>query len=109
MFWDNFGPFLASTEDLLVGLASDLTNPLLMFANFFLKLSQQDGGDNLLSCPDVLFHTGSDKMLPKRQEWIEMAKELQVQSISLDIGGHSYMTSWPPKGGGGSPKGDTSK
>ena len=86
MFWDNFGPFLAFTEDLLVGLASDLTNPILMFANFFLKLSQQDGGDNLLSCPDVLFHTGSDKMLPKRQEWIEMAKELQVQSISIDIG-----------------------
>ena len=86
MFWDNFGPFLASTEDLLVGLASDLTNPILMFANFFLKLSQQDGGDNLLSCPDVLFHTGSDKMLPKRQEWIEMAKKLLVQSISIDIG-----------------------
>ena len=43
-------------------------------------------GHNLLSCPDVLFHTGSDRILPNRQEWIEMAKNLQVQAISIDIG-----------------------
>ena len=84
LFWDNFGPFLAFTEDILVGLDSNLTNPMLMFANFFLKLSQ--GGYNLLSCPDVLFHTGSDRMLPNRQEWIEMAQKMQVQAISIDIG-----------------------
>ena len=80
--WDNFGPFMASKNDLLK-LDTNL-NPELMFMDLFIKTNKN--GHNILSCPDLMFHIDKDRPTPSRQEWEIFSKKYQIHAISIEIG-----------------------
>ena len=82
MLWDNFGPFMSRKEDLLK-LDSKFP-PTVMFTELFLELKMK--GQHILLCPDLMFHTIEDKLLPKRESWLPLSKKLGIQAISFDNG-----------------------
>ena len=54
ILWDNFGPFMGFTEDLL-RLKSNLKSTSLTFTELFIDLKLK--GQKIMSCPDLMFLT----------------------------------------------------
>jgi hypothetical protein len=85
IFWDNFGPFMATKTDLEDHLdAASFSSTQMMFADFFLKINHI--GKSLVTCPDVMFSIGDDLLPPSDQEWLQLAKKWGLQGISKDLG-----------------------
>ena len=82
ILWDNFGPFMSRKEDLLK-LDSNFV-PWVMFTNFFMQLKMKN--QHILLCPDLMFHTSEDEILPKRDVLLPFSKKLGIQAISFDNG-----------------------
>ena len=57
ILWDNFGPFMGFTEDLL-RLKSNLKSTSLTFTELFIDLKLK--GQKIMSCPDLMFLTEED-------------------------------------------------
>ena len=63
ILWDNFGPFMGFTED-LVRLKSNIKSTSLTFTELFIDLKLK--GQKIMSCPDLMFLTEEDKITPLR-------------------------------------------
>lgn len=82
ILWNNFGPFVALTSDLVE--FSSFSNPSLAFLDFFLYLDSR--GKKVASCPDILFNTGPDLKSPPKEKWKNLLIKWGLMGVSLDLG-----------------------